>query len=187
MRKHFRQNGDSMRFVKWLAVGALIAGALCGCSASTTKVSSRPAPDRSAAQAAGLEDILVGLEPQLDAEPKGDAAAGGTYLCRIVGISADVAPAVVSVDLITAAFPPGTSVQDRERSSWPDRWGWNRFKHVQRLSLAYATLAGTRHAGDLVVMTPKRFAATWEARRDWNYYIQFGAKTEVTQLWAWTY
>ena len=130
--------------------------------------------------------MLVGLEPVVRPEPSGDST-GGTYLCRIVSITTTPIPTVV-VDLITNDWQPGTTTRDRERSSWPDHWGWNRTRHPQSLSLTDATLAATSHSGDLRIVSPAAFAAWW--KRDWfpegNFYITFWGGS-VDRLWPWTY
>jgi hypothetical protein len=126
-------------------------------------------------------------QPHLNPEPRGDSS-GGTYLCRIVDVSS-AHDGRVTVDLITDEWAPGTTKRDRERSSWPDYIGHNRYVHRQTLSLAGAVLAATQWGHDLHVVGLKVFADSWRADsygRVENYYIRLRGHS-VLALWPWTY
>jgi hypothetical protein len=132
-----------MHYVSVLALLAvlLVGGCSSGSSAGGEKRKPRPvqasAPATDEASAA-MRDILGRVGDVVSAEPSGDVRRG-LFLGHITRVEASGTPVFV-VDFVTPEMQPGVSKEQREKSSWPRYFGWNRIKHPQRFGAEWAIL-----------------------------------------------
>jgi hypothetical protein len=133
-----------------------------------------------------MRDILGAMDAAVAPEPSRDVTSG-LYLGHVTRIETS-SPEAITVDFVTAQMEPGLTDQQRQSSSWPDDFGWNRYKHPQRLS---AENASSLITGGLRFepATFEEFAADWNADPDassLNYYVlvQDGG---LVAAWPWQY
>lgn len=125
----------------------------------------------------------VAVKPEPDAD-----VSDGLFMGRVVQIETGASTPTFVIDFVTAEMMPDVSKEQRERSSWPDYFGWNKTKHPQRLRIydsAELVTGGLR----FLSVSPKGFVHEWKtypSSEDLNYYIAIRDR-EVVALWPWLF
>lgn len=178
------------RFVATVAVliAVLVGGCSSGSSAGGEKQKALPAQASvSATDEASLamRDILGMMGDVVSEEPSGDVRRG-LFLGHITRVEASGTPAFV-VDFVTPEMQPGVSKEQREKSSWPGYFGWNRVKHPQRFSADSAILitGGPRFEPVSLDGFARECAASPESG-SLNYYVLV-SDGEIEAVWPWQY
>jgi len=124
------------RVLATASLAVLLLLTACGAAPSAT-----PPPraertvQRYEEQIQGLRDVLWSLGQSASAEPSVDVTSG-LFLGRIVAVDTDEPAPSLDIDFVSAEMQPGLTTRQRQRSSWPRYFGWNKFRHVQTVRLS---------------------------------------------------
>jgi hypothetical protein len=175
-----------MRSLVLLAVVVVLL--LAGCSQASSVAPAKVSPTRATETPVDpadsvMRDILGKTDDAVATEPAGDVSRG-VFLGHITSVVTSPVPAF-EVDFVTPDMQPGVTKEQRERSSWPDYFGWNRFKHRQRFGAGYASLitGGMRFEP----VSFEQFAREYASDQDsasLNYYILVRGH-EIDAVWPW--
>jgi hypothetical protein len=133
-----------------------------------------------------MRDILGDMDAAVALEPSRDVTAG-LYLGHITRVETGTAPAF-TVDFVTAQMQPGVSAQQRQASSWPDHFGWNRYAHPQRLTAATVSslITGGLHFEPVSLDGFAREYASDSDASTLNYYVLV-RDGGIEAVWPWQY
>jgi hypothetical protein len=179
-----------MRYVWVFAVLAVLLASGCSNGSMTGGDKQQPRSVQESAPAtdeasAVMRDILGMMGDAVAAEPSGDVSHG-LFLGRITRVEPSGTGAFV-VDFVTPEMQPGVSKEQREKSSWPGYFGWNRFKHPQRFRADRSTLitGGLRFEPVSMDGFVREYKASSESGSI-NYYLLV-SEGEIEAVWPWQY
>jgi hypothetical protein len=107
----------------------------CGTSSAPSAPRAPRTVQRYEEQIQGLRDVLYSLGQSASAEPSADVTSG-LFLGHIVAVRSEEPHPSLDIDFVSDEMQPGLTKRQRERSSWPRYFGWNKFRHVQTIRLS---------------------------------------------------
>ena len=173
-----------------LAVTLALASSSCSSPkavSNSNKKSVNKKVEELQAQISSLRFILYDMRVAVEPEPSEDVS-DGLFFGRIVQVESGTRTPVLVVDFITPEMAPSVSKEQRERSSWPDVFGWNKMKHRQRIPVyesAEFVIGGTVRFHSV---SQKEFVHALKSHKEGGsilkYYIALEDQ-EIIAIWPW--